>query len=343
MPTQVSFPTSSELLTIEQEWMPTLTEDDLIFELMPIVSRDTALVEWEQKDNYTGLMQIRGLDGEPPVIPNIGWKKYRMEPGAYGEWAPISETEMTQRRVPGSYNQPISLDALVMERQEQLLSRRIDRIRWILWTLLISGTFTVPGENGQVLHAGAFAVQSVTAVVPWTTYATATPLADLRGLLLLYAGKSFAFGPGARFIMNRITFNALLSNTNSADLYGKRLQGGGTVIGVEDVNRILLSLELPPIEIYDKGYYPDGGGAFTRFVPNGKVVVVGSRPNGESIGEFQYTRNANNEGFAPGPYTYVSDSLDSNQPVPRRIRVDDGFNGGPALFFPGAVIVFTAF
>jgi hypothetical protein len=343
MPQTVSFPTSSELLEIEQELLPQMTMNDLVFDLMPIVSRDSALVEWEQRDNFTGLMQIRGLDGEPPVIPNVGWKKWRMEPGAYGEWAPIGETELTNRRQPGTYNQPISLDDIVRERQDQLLARRIDRLRWINWTLLISGTFTVPGENGQVLHAGSFAVQTAASAVAWTTPATATPLADLRSLLLLFAGKSFEFGPGAKLIMNRITFNALISNTNAADLYGKRLQSGATVFGLEDVNRVMISLELPPIEIYDRGYIPDGGGAFTRFVPNGKVVVVGSRPNGEKIGEFQMTRNANNEGFAPGPYTYVNDSLDHGQPVPRRIRVDDGFNGGPALFYPGAVIVLTAY
>lgn len=339
----LTFPTSSELMVIEQEWLPTLTEDDAAFQLMPIVNRDTALVEWEQKDNFTGLMQIRGLDGEPPVVPPVGWKKYRMEPGAYGEWASIKETEMTSRRVPGTFNQPISLEDLVMERQEQLLSRRIDRLRWIIWTLLVTGTFTVPGVNGQVLHAGSFTIQTATSSIPWTTTATATILADLRSLLLLFVGKSFQFGPSARFFMNRVTFNAMLSNSNPADLGGRRATGGATFNGLNDINRILVDLELPTIEIYDKGYYPDGGGAFTRFIPNGKVVAVGQRPNGESVGEFQMTRNANNQGFAPGPYTFVSDSLDSNKPVPRKVRVDDGFNGGPALFYPGAVVVLTAF
>jgi hypothetical protein len=343
MPVAVTFPTNSELMSIQQELLPQLTEDDLIFRLMPIVNRDAALVEWEQMDNFTGLMQIRGLDGEPPSVPNVGLKKYRMEPGTYGEWAPITELELTTRRVPGTYNQPINIDNIVMIRQNQLLNRRLDRIRWILWTLLVSGTFTVPGVNGQVLHAGSFLVQTATATVVWTTVATAAPLADFRSLLLLYAGRSISFGPDARFVMNRITFNQMMLNTNQNDIGGRRLANGANLNSVTDVNVVLAANDLPPIEIYDKGYYPDGGGAFTRFIPNGKVVVIGQRPNGETIGEFQMTRNANNADLSPGPYTYVSDSLDSGKPVPRKLRVDDGFNGGPALFFPGAVIVLTAY
>jgi len=338
----VTFPSSSELMLIQQSLLPSLTEDDLIFRLFPIENRDTALVEWEQKDNYTGLMQIRGLDGEPPSIPNIQYKKYRMEPGAYGEFAPVNELEMTVRRAPGTFNQPINLDDIVVTRTEQLLQRRLDRIRWILWTLAISGTFTVPGVNGQVLHAGSFAIQTMTASPAWTTVATSTPLADLRTLITLFAGTSTTFGTGSRLIMNRLTFNQMIANTNANDLGGRRAAAGQTVNSLNDINSILLANDIPTIEIYDRGYIPDGG-TWTRFIPNGKVVVIGERPNGETVGEFQMTRNANNPDFAPGPYTFVNDSLDGGHPVPRKIRVDDGFNGGPAIFFPGAVIVLTAY
>lgn len=338
----ITFPTSEELSVIQQELLPTLIEDDIIFTYFPMTNHDAALVEWEQKDNFFGLMQIRGYDAQPPSVPNVGYKKYRMDPGVYGEHAPIPESELTTRRVPGTFATPINLDAIVLERTEFLLNRRIDRIRWVLWTLITAGVFTVLGVNGQILHAGGFAIQKTTATIPWTTVATATPLADLRALILLYAGRSFVMGPNARILMNRNTFIQMMLNTNANDIGGKKLIGGANYMGTEDVNKFLIANDMPPIEIYERGY-DTVSGTFARFLPDGKVVVIGQRPNGETVGEWQFTRNAGNEDFAPGPYTRVTDSLDQGMPYPRTIRVDDGFNGGPALQFPGAVIVLTAY
>jgi hypothetical protein len=240
----LTYPTNSELMSISQELLPDLTANDLPFQLFPIRNHDAAVVEWEQRDSYTGLMQIRGINGEPPSIPNVGLKRYKMEPGVYGEFGIIFENDIVSRRAMGSYNQPIDVSDLTAEKVEFLLKRRLDRLRWIIWTLLTSGLFFVPGPNGNVLHSGQFKIQTSTASVP--------------------------------------------------------------------------------------------------FIPNGKVVMIGERPNGETMGEFQFTRNAVLDG-APGAYTEVSDSLDTGRKVPRYIRIDDGFNGGPAIFYPSLVIVFTAF
>jgi hypothetical protein len=48
------------------------------------------------------------------------------------------------------------------------------------------------------------------------------------------------------------------------------------------------------------------------------------------------TRNVNNANSAPGPYTKVIDRGELQ--VPRTIEVHDGHNGGPAIFYPSAVI-----
>lgn len=339
----LTYPSNVELMMIQQEFMPTLTMDDLAFELLPVRPHDAANVEWEQRDRFTGLMQIRGMDGEPPSAPVTGWKRYKMEPGVYGEWVGVPEKDIVERRVPGTFNLPIPIDDLVVEKQDYLLSRRIDRMRWIIWTLLILGTFNVPGPNGNVLHAGTFTVQTQTTTVAWTDYVNSTPLRDLRGVLIKFRGISAAFGPRAVMVMNRITANHLLSNNNQGDLGGRRGNYGETMQNIDFVNNILAVNDLPRIRVYDLGYYPDGGGAFTPFVPDGKVLMIGQRPNGETLGEFILTRNAGNPDGGPGAYTYVSDSLDTGRPIPRRIRVDDGYNGGPALTFPSLVIVLTVF
>ena len=48
------------------------------------------------------------------------------------------------------------------------------------------------------------------------------------------------------------------------------------------------------------------------------------------------TRNANNAGASPGMYVKVVDKGEDE--VPRQIEVHLGFNGGPAVYYPSAVV-----
>jgi hypothetical protein len=340
----LTYPSNAELMQIQQTLLPTLTTDDLAFQLLPVQNRDAAQVIWEQRDNFTGLQQIRGIDAEPPSTPQTGWKRYRAEPGVYGEWTKVPESAIIERRTIGTFNVPISIDDLVIEQQDFLLNRRVDRWRWTIWTLLSTGVFSATDAKGSVLHYGAYSFKTVTTAIPWSTVATATPLADLLALFPQFRGISGQFGAGSYLIMNRVTANYLLLNNNPNDLGKARLQYGQTPYALDFVNTILVANGLPPVRIYDLGYYPDPpGSAFVPFIPDGKVIVVAQRPNGETLGEFQLTRNASNPSGAPGPYTYVSDSLDGPRPIPRTIRLDDGFNGGPAMFFPSLIFILTAF
>ena len=331
-----SYPDSAELLLIEQDKMPVLTQDDPTFDLFPIIDRDTSEVIWEQEDIYTGLQQGRGLNGEPARVVAVGTNRFKMEAGAYGEFRHIDEKQLTERRRPGTWNEPVSIDDLVMKAQDQLLNRRIDRLRYNVWTLLTTGVLEVFAANSSLIYRAAYTFQTHTAAVNWATAATATPLADLRAVQLKAAGYSLDFGRGAVGYMNRVTANRLLGVTNVSDIGGKRVASGATFNTLEDYNSIFLDSDLPQLKIYDEGYYTDGK-VFTRFIPNDIVVVVGKRPPGQTVGEYQMVRNANNPDMAPGPYTRVFDRGDDK--VLRSIEVHDGHNGGLGFFYPTAVCI----
>jgi hypothetical protein len=68
------------------------------------------------------------------------------------------------------------------------------------------------------------------------------------------------------------------------------------------------------------------------------VVVIGNRRDGQPIGEYRMTRNANNPGAAPGPYMKIVDDPDE---VPRTVAVHDGHSGGPVVYYPSAIAVMT--
>lgn len=326
-----SYPTSSELTLIAQNFQARRQLDNVIFRHFPVRSVDSHVLQWEQKDNYIGLQQVRGLNGEPGRVAAVGGKRYVMRPGVYGEYLPIDEDELTARRQWGSFNAPISLDDLVMEKTEQLVVREVTRITQILWTLVSTGTFSIAHDNGAVVHTDTYTTQTYNATT-WATASGATPIYDLQQVALKEHGYSVSFGPDARAYMNRATAFAMLNNTNADDLGGKRTNNGP--FSLTDANRIFVDQGLPTVEIMDEGYYSDAG-VWTQYLANNVVVVIGQRPAGESLGEYRYTRNANNDGMAPGPYTKVWE----NDKPPARVEVHRGQSGGPVIFYPSSIVI----
>lgn len=332
------YPNILKLRQISQVLGPDLARARLPFSdnFFPIRNVDEANLAWEQRDDVVGLQQGRGLNGQPARIQRLGGKRFMVEPGVYGEFAAIDERELTIRRAWGATDdRPIDVTDLVRECQDQLIQRRLDRQEWIVWTLLLSGTFTVPAPNGAVIHTDQYTTQAFDAGIGWGTPATSTPLADFRAVQLLGRGYGVSFGAGSQAIMNQVTLNKMLSNTNPADIGGRRTPGFATINSPAEMQQLLTSDGLPVLVPYEEGYLNDVG-TWTPFIPDNKVVVVGQRRNGESIGEYRMTRNANNPGAAPGPYMKVVDDEDA---VPRTLVVHDGHNGGPVLLYPSAVVV----
>lgn len=330
------YPSTAELREIEQEILPALVASDPIFEFFPPATEDAETLIWEQQDNFLGLQQVRGIDGAFARVIKIGAKRYQMDPGYYGEFIDLNETELMRRRQLGTWNGLVNITDLSRSAQDQLLDRRIKRQRQILWTLAATGTFSVTGPSGAVLHTDTYSPQTASAAVAWGTVATATPLVDLRTVQLLGPSRGTSFGSGAKAFMNRTTFNKLVANTNASDLGGRYSVLFNQVRSVQSLNMILAGEDLPQLLVFDDGYYTDAG-SFTRFLANDKVVIFGQRPGNSRIGEYRMVRNISNPGMAPGPYTEVR-----QQPEPpKKVNVYDGHNGGPVIFFPGSIVILT--
>ena len=354
MPTTYTYPTDAALELIEQDFIDNLNETDPIFDLFPIVGTQDDQIVWEQRDNYQGLAQIRGMNGDPPSVKQVGAKRYLMQPSVYGEHMPIDELEMTRRRPLGQFNGQVSISDLVTERQNQLRVREMNRVRWVLWQLLINGTFNVFAQDGSLVASDSFKLTTYTPQVPWTTYATATPEADFRAIQLLNRGHSVSFGAGAVAFANQYTTNVMLSNANPNDLGGKRVVGGGTYNDLNQVNELYGRNGLARFVAYDDGYMADGNettsagasagfsaNSFQLYIPDGYVVVIGKRPNNAKVGEYRITRNANNADFGGRPYVKVIDH--GERRVPRKIEVHRGHNGGPIVWFASAIVVAKVF
>lgn len=335
MPTY-TYPTATELMEIEQVKLPRMVQDSPIFKLFPFEGKRSHLLEWEQKDNYVGLQQVRGLNGEPPRVTAVGLRAFMMKPGVYGEFMAIDEMERTLRRANGTFNVPVDLTDLTMEKQDQLLVRRLNRIEWLCWQLVVYGYFRVLDNKGAVVHTSGYTQQQYTAGTAWSTLATSKPLDDFRNIQLLARGQSAEFSAGSVAYVNRVQANRLLANTNNDDFGGKFAPPGfSRITSIAGMNTILSLEGLPTIEVYDDGYH-DEAGVWQQWIPDGVAIVVGRRSNGAPIGNFRFTYNVNNPGGDAAPYTRVIDRGDDT--IPALVEVHDGFNGGPVLYYPGAVV-----
>lgn len=341
MPTYL-YPEARELREIGPNLVAAETANDVLFRVMPIRSVNSPLIQWTVEDDMLGLQNLRGLDGAPVHVQPLGKNSYLSEPGYFGDFMTITERELTTRAGSVMGNATVDISDLVVGKFRQLVAREYNRIRQIIAALLTTGTFSISGKDGTLTYTDTFALQTHSAT-DWSTPSTAKPLADFRAVQQLGSEYGTTFGASSLAIMNRVTANRMLANTNSADLGGRRTVGGGTINSFAETNRILLGEDLPQIVVYDKGYKADNG-TFTKFVPDDKVVVVGVRDDGDTIGEYRMTRNLNNPTGEPGSYEYVKDyvqGVNAPKETPPKIEVHRGHNGGPVIYRPKSIVVMS--
>jgi hypothetical protein len=345
-----TYPTSRQLRRINPEKIVNLQRNRPTFALFPVRDYQEWRLEWEQRDNYRGFQQLRGLNGEPSYVKMVGLQRFSQEPGVFGEYMTLDEKQMTTRAglytdrglgdadVGESDGRPVDVSDLVVERQDYLNARETDLIEFCHWAILLNGTFTILGPTGAEFRS-TFGIQIVT-LSDWTDLVNGTPHADLVGLRLLVRGKSVNFGAGAVARGNAVTISNALLNRNPNDLGGMRVSSGdfrvGTSINLADANRIFTGAGAPILEEYDEGYNRESDGALITWIPDNVLSIVGRRTNGEPLGEYRMVRNVNNPNNAAGRYSKVIDNLDRD--VPRKISVHQGHNGGLVLFYPSAIV-----
>jgi hypothetical protein len=341
------YPNNYDLRLVQQEKAPTQEKDRELLKRFPIRYTKAARVEWEQYDSHHGLMSVRGINGKPGEIQPLGLNRFSMKPGYYGNFRAWNETQQTELREAGTPNQPLDLRAEMAREQERMQGMRFDLVEWIVSSLVRTGKVLNRAADGTLLHTDTIGIAAALApAVAWSTLATATPLADFRAWKVAsQTGTNSKFGKGAEALMNAATLNYMLNNSNPADLGGKRLAVGSSVLGIDDLNKILAANDLPTVVEYDEQYRNDPSSPWTRFLPDGWVVMFGTRPAGQPIGEFQATINAQEDALVEegvfgnddrtGIYTRVIDT--GLQTIPREIQLHHGMNGGLAIYYPTAL------
>lgn len=341
MPTSFEIRGAVKVRALMDLYLPRAIESRLGFKLFPLVETNEHALVLERNGIRRGLQHARGEDGPTGPARPPGFESFRVDPGFYGDHYTLREGDMVRTRALGDWQNFEEEPELTMKAQEFLAERFRDRAEKNIWDLCQTGKFEASNVQGVVIHRDMYSID--TANTPGTlfsTLTTSTPLKYLRELIPgKERGKSVRFSKG-RMVMNRTTFNTIFANTNAADLGGRLVENGGTVNKKESVDEILIGQGLPPVEIYDEGYYPDGSGSFTTFLTDGKIVLFGVREDNEPVGEYRLTRAAQNEKSKPGMWVQVKDRRDEDPP---NVIVRAGHNGGPVAEYPEGIVVVNAF
>lgn len=351
------YPNAITQRRINQDLMADQEKDDVTLKLLPVQNEDTHFVRWYQLDNYYGIMAMRGLDGSPSKVQQVGDSSYIYEPGVYGELIQVTERDILTRANPLNLNTAIPITEWTTMLTKQLVQRRYDRMRYNIWQLLGTGTLNIPlnGPAGSATYQDTYSIQTYTPAIPWSSLTTATPIQNLQYVQQLQVGHSVDMGSRAVAYMNQVTANYMLNNSNAADFGGRRTQYGATLNNMPDAENYFGAQNLPKPTIFDDGFQPyplqgpetNPAVQFMKFIPNGLVIIIGYRTNGDPVGRFKKTLQAmapGQQGYTSGDYSFIVDTATgTNGPVsvPPMLAVHAGFNGGPVLEYPSSVVAMT--
>ena len=357
MPLQGSFlyASSRELSEILPIKYDVLTLDDPAFEMFPIDSVNADKVEWDQLDSTRGLLNAATAGGPYGVVPRKGITRFEARTGYYRSKLLMDEEMLTKAAEIATWGDAIDITKLQAQDQDQLLTIACQRIKTVIWSIMTTGAYSCLDANGLLAISDTAALTPFTTAVAWSSLTTATPLFDLRQLKLRHLGQSATFGRGAKLYLNSVDVNSLLSNANLNDLGAKlRLWLGGASPGSQpftlaDVNSYLMASDLIEIVEWDDNYL-DANGVATRYIATGFGVAVGKRLRGEPVGKFLMTRNPelmmaggangtpNGRSMGGALSNLYYDFEFMHKPLLGESAMS--FNGGPAIYFPGAVVPF---
>lgn len=306
--------------------------------LFPVENRNTEMVVYERQGIIRGVQANRGLNGPTQPVRLPGFQKFQVSPGYYGEHINFFEGDILQRRPVGDWFKQEPVRDKISEATTYLNERYLNARELNNFAVLLNGGYQAKDRLGNVRYQVMYNVPRLAPGTVWSNLSGSTPLADLRGWMMsLRLGASVDFRMGEMW-MNTNTLNTILSNTNPADLGGKRLEYGQTINNQRDQETLFLGNGLPKIRLYDEDYFPDTGGA-VRFIPDGRVIFVGKRDDGQPLGSYVMTPAAQNDN-KPGEWVVVEDGRQKDTPY---LKVSQGHNGVTVLEYPEAVASATVY
>lgn len=277
-------------------WLPSLPVDDLVYRFT------------RGGDGLVDAATFRAYDAESRIGSRPGLTRVT------GELPPISRKirlgeyeRLRQRKLEQKVGTAIMTDA------ERMVRSILARMEVARGQALVTGSVSI-NEDGVVAVAnfGRNAGHTVTAATPWSTTASATPLADLLSWRDTYVANTGS-EPGA-ILTSRTVVGYLLRNSEFRAL-AATVAGTPSIVSQTAVQAVLDAHGLPPIYTYDAQVRVNG--AATRPISADRLLLLPAPtadPGGTDLGatlygttaesmEPNYNLSGDEPGIVAGAYT----------------------------------------
>lgn len=351
--------------------------NDPLLSCMPFKYTESSFVKWDQYQDPYGLIPLRGVDGAPNLVRMPGLRTNEAAPGFYGLVTELRESELLFERQPNTVSDPLDipdrLGKLVLDASTMVVSR----FRQTAADLLVSGEFTNTNASGEITHS--YAVENYQTFSPandgptgpgWAADpANADPIGDLIywQTSKLNKGTSADFGRASQILCNPTVVNDIWKCDSVRNAFKSKF--GSSILrgempsldGDQGLNTLLMGMGLPPLVVYNKGYYETLEDAasgdsedFTYAIADKSLIWIGVRPKGQQIGSWTLTRNAglttpnnnydavdiaNEQKAEIAKGIYVNSHFHNR--MPHRYEIEMGFNACPILYYRRATAGIT--
>lgn len=233
----------------------------------------------DQVNRVNRAAQFRAWDSETPVGERDSFQRSKIKLPPIGQKLPVSEQEtlMLERVRTGGDNRNGYIEAIY--RDAEILTGNVRRrMELARGDVLTDGIFTLTGENGLTLQAdfGVPNDNTVTAAIPWSDHADASPLQNIKTWVDYYIDLN-GERPG-RILTSNVVMNNLLMSGEIRDLFnrGVTLTGGPNLLTDAMLNQALQAYGVPPIATYDTKINWDGTNV--RVIPEDLFIMLPTNP-----------------------------------------------------------------
>ena len=296
-------------------------------------------ISWDVLGAAKGMTTAHTLGADPALVTQRVLQTKVQKPAHWKEAQRINERDLLLIRNIGMDDGTRMAGRLVTQAVEDLSLRVDTRVEYTIWQAL-QGTLAI-NENGVKRTIdygipGGNKIDVASGSGEYWSHASGNPIGDLQSALDKFDGT----GAGrVRCYYNRSVAKLMANNAVVRDLV--KQSAPVLQLGSSNVGGLMMDLVggIEAMVQYDEGYVSDGG-TFTKFVPDNKVIMVGS--GAERIGEWASVPSLHNggiDGATGGKFAGIDDQS-GNRSNPY-VEVFAGIYGLPVLFHPNWVVILT--
>lgn len=336
----MAWPSSESIAQVVREWEPDPSRwiGNQIIPLNTTRYNDSpTALSWDILAPARGMTHATALDANPTLVRPRTLKTVTQRPGYWREMKRVGERDMLHLRNVGPRDRERAGSFIIMHEMNELDIRVETLLEWSRWQAL-NGELAI-NDEGVIRTVQYDLLPAVTDVgagdAKYWDEEGADPIADLQNGLDGFDGTDVE---RVMVVYNRKTAKLLANNAKVRDLV--KGSPAALSLGTDNVGTLLKSLvgEIDEWVTYNKGYI-DEAGVFQRFIPDGRVFLIGFSGNpGELTGEWASTPSLHNGGIdnATGGKFPMADYR-GLEDTPPHIDLTNGIFGLPALYRPWRV------